>query len=88
MPRDIMTDEQVDEEIARLTASPYVKLAKKEEAIRATAAVVREPSFVVQIVAPASAEADARLAAIRSAYRQRFNQQSVGLVLTSVCAAF
>ncbi len=34
MPRDIMTDEQVDEEIARLTASPYVKLAKKEEAIR------------------------------------------------------
>ena len=55
---------------------------------RATAAVVREPSFVVQIVAPASAEADARLAAIRSAYRQRFNQQSVGLVLTSVCAAF
>ena len=34
MPRDIMTDEQVDEEIARLTASPYVRLAKKEEAIR------------------------------------------------------
>ena len=34
MPRDIMTDEQVDEEIARLTASPFVKLAKKEETIR------------------------------------------------------
>ena len=34
MPREIMTDEQVDEEIARLTASPFVKLAKKEEAIR------------------------------------------------------
>lgn len=34
MPRDIMTDDQVDEAIARLTASPYVKLAKKEEAIR------------------------------------------------------
>lgn len=34
MPRDFITDEQVDAEIARLTASPYVKLAKKEEAIR------------------------------------------------------
>lgn len=34
MPRDFITDEQVDAEIARLTASPYVKLAKKEESIR------------------------------------------------------
>ena len=29
-----MTDEAVEEEIARLMASPFVKLAKKEEAIR------------------------------------------------------
>lgn len=29
-----LTDEQVEAEILRLKASPYVKLAKKEEAIR------------------------------------------------------
>ena len=31
---DFLTDESVEEEIARLQASPYVRLAKKEEAIR------------------------------------------------------
>ena len=31
---DFLTDEAVEEEIARLQVSPYVRLAKKEEAIR------------------------------------------------------
>lgn len=34
MAREFLTDEQVEEEIARLQASPLVKLARKEEAIR------------------------------------------------------
>ena len=34
MARDFLTDEQVEEEIARLLCSPHVKLAKKEQAIR------------------------------------------------------
>ena len=34
MARDFMTDEMVDEEILRLQASPHVKLARREEAIR------------------------------------------------------
>ena len=34
MARDFLTDEAVEEEIARLQASPLVKLAKKEERIR------------------------------------------------------
>ena len=34
MARDFLTDEMVDEEILRLQASPYVKLARREEAIR------------------------------------------------------
>jgi hypothetical protein len=34
MARDFMSDEMVDEEILRLQASPYVKLARREEAIR------------------------------------------------------
>ena len=32
--REFITDEMVEEEIARLQQSPYVKLARKEEAIR------------------------------------------------------
>ena len=34
MARDFMTDEMVEEEILRLQASPLVKLARREEAIR------------------------------------------------------
>lgn len=34
MPKQYLNDAQVEIEIARLQASPYVKLAKKEEYIR------------------------------------------------------
>lgn len=34
MPRDFLTEEAVEDEIARLQASPLVALAKKEERIR------------------------------------------------------
>ena len=34
MAKDYITDAQVESEIERLLESPYVKLAKKEEAIR------------------------------------------------------
>lgn len=34
MPKDIITDDQVEREIARLLESPYVRLAKREEQIR------------------------------------------------------
>ena len=34
MAKDIFTDAQVEREIERLIESPYVKLAKREEAIR------------------------------------------------------
>ena len=34
MAREFMSDEMVDEEILRLQSSPYVKLARREEAIR------------------------------------------------------
>ncbi|MCE2563486.1 DUF3574 domain-containing protein [Komagataeibacter sp. FNDCF1] len=50
--------------------------------------VSHEPSRIVWIVTPATADLPARLDAIRQAYRQRFAQQSVGLVVTAVCAAF
>lgn len=34
MAREFLTDEMVEEEIHRLQASPHVKLARREEAIR------------------------------------------------------
>lgn len=34
MPKEFLTDEQVEEEIERLQTSPLVKLARKEERIR------------------------------------------------------
>lgn len=34
MPKDYITDDQVEREIARLLESPHVKLAKREEQIR------------------------------------------------------
>ena len=34
MSKDYVSDEMVDQEILRLQASPYVKLARREEAIR------------------------------------------------------
>jgi hypothetical protein len=34
MAKEFLTDEQVEQEIKRLLASPHVKLAKKEERIR------------------------------------------------------
>lgn len=34
MAREFMSDEMVEEEILRLQSSPFVKLARREEAIR------------------------------------------------------
>lgn len=53
-----------------------------------TGRITREPSSIVRIVAPETPETLARLAEIRNAYKVRFRQQSVGLVLTPACASF
>lgn len=47
-----------------------------------------ERSHLVLIVTPPDADARARLEAIRSDYKARFHQQSVGLVITPACASF
>jgi hypothetical protein len=48
--------------------------------------IVREPSKQVRIFMPAAD--NAKLDAIRDAYKSRFNQESVLLVETPVCAGF
>ena len=53
-----------------------------------TGETVREPTKLVIIGVPRDAPLRARIDAVTSAYKQRFAQQSVGIVITDVCAAF
>lgn len=55
---------------------------------RATGRVVSERSTMLEIVAEQNAATLAALETIRTAYRERFSQESVGLVLTESCASF
>jgi hypothetical protein len=50
--------------------------------------IVREPSRLVMIVLPGNSDDQARLAAIVAAYKHRFQQHSVGVILQSACASF
>ena len=50
--------------------------------------IAREQSKELLIVVPAGAADEAKLAAIRDTYKRRFNQDSVLLVESAVCAAF
>ena len=47
-----------------------------------------EPSHVVMIASEDSARTGANLDAVAQAYKQRFSQKSVGVLLTPACAAF
>jgi hypothetical protein len=50
--------------------------------------VVREASKVLVVLAPANGETRARLDAIARAYKARFHQEAVGVVLALSCASF
>jgi hypothetical protein len=50
--------------------------------------IVREPSKVVMIVLPGKPEDMPRLTEIAEAYKKRFRQQSVGIVLRPACVSF
>jgi hypothetical protein len=50
--------------------------------------IVREPSKLVQIVLPGKDEDQQRLDEIAAAYKLRFRQQSVGIILRPACVAF
>lgn len=54
----------------------------------ATGRVTRQQSAVLNIVAPDTPGTLAGLDAIREAYKARFNNISVGIAMTPVCAAF
>jgi hypothetical protein len=50
--------------------------------------VIREPSKTVQIVLPGNAEDVSRLNEIAEAYKSRFRQQSVGIIVRPACVSF
>jgi hypothetical protein len=53
-----------------------------------TRKVVREPSKLVTIVLVDAAEAQEKIDAIVAAYKQRFRQQSVGVIVRPACVSF
>jgi hypothetical protein len=53
-----------------------------------TKTISRERSKVVMIAMPPGADNDARLQAVIEAYKNRFKQQSVGLILRPSCVSF
>jgi Protein of unknown function (DUF3574) len=50
--------------------------------------IVREPSKDVRIIVPAGAEATLKIDAIVAAYKQRFQQQSVAVIIRPACVSF
>jgi len=50
--------------------------------------IVREKSKIVQVVADDDASFAANITAVSDAYKKQFRQQSVGVVTSTVCAAF
>ena len=52
------------------------------------AAIVREPSKIVEILLPGNPDDEARLGAIASAYKRQFRQRSVGIIVQSACVLF
>ncbi len=54
----------------------------------ASGRTVREPSKRVEVVLPGHADDEARLDAIAAAYKRRFHQHSVGVIVQSVCVSF
>ena len=50
--------------------------------------IVREKTKHVEIVLPGNADDDGRLAAVIEAYKHRFHQQSVGLIVRDACVSF
>jgi hypothetical protein len=50
--------------------------------------IIREPSKVLMIVLPGHDDDAPRLQAVIDAYKARFKQQSVGLIIREACVAF
>lgn len=50
--------------------------------------IVQEPSKEVRVIVPADAEVKEKIDAIVTAYKRRFQQQAVGVVIRLACVSF
>jgi hypothetical protein len=50
--------------------------------------IVQEPSKDVRVIVPADTEIKEKIDAIITAYKERFKQQSVGVVIRPACVSF
>lgn len=55
---------------------------------RETSTIVKEPSKDVRVIVPAGVEVKEKVDAIVAAYKQRFQQQAVGVVIRPACVSF
>jgi hypothetical protein len=79
----------VDQEITpRFPDGLTVFSAASQWRDQASNKIVREPSKVVLIVLPGKAEDLARVNEIAQAYKARFKQQSVGVIVRPACVSF
>ncbi len=79
----------VDREISpRFPDGLTVFEAKGEWRDSARKAIVHEPSKVVEIVLPGKPDDVEQLNQIAQAYKSRFRQQSVGIVIRGACVSF
>jgi hypothetical protein len=79
----------VDQEITpRFPDGLTVFTAASQWRDQASKKIVREPSKVVLIVLPGKAEDLARVNEIAQAYKTRFKQQSVGVIVRPACVSF
>ncbi|WP_010511005.1 DUF3574 domain-containing protein [Komagataeibacter europaeus] len=72
----------------RFPAGLSVLRAEGQWQDRESGRIGHEPGRIVWIVTPPAPDLADRLDAIRQAYRTRFQQQAVGVVMTAGCAAF
>jgi hypothetical protein len=79
----------VDREITpRFPAGLTVFNAAGQWRDKASNKIVREPSKIVQIVLPGDDGEFSRLNEIAEAYKTRFKQQSVGVIVRPACVSF
>jgi hypothetical protein len=79
----------VDREITpRFPDGPTVIEARGQWRDPARRTIVHEPSKRVEIVLPGRTDDQDRLAAIAQAYKSRFHQQSVAIVVRPACVSF
>ena len=79
----------VDREISpRFPDGLTVLDARGEWRDTAAKTIVHEPSKLVEIVLPGKPDDVEQLKAIAQAYKSRFRQQSVGIVVRAACVSF